>query len=425
MIGSAPQKALLRTYAKHVSRPKADFFKSVGLGVVQGRREGIYLESLEGPRKGRPPLKLVDCRTAGGVFNLGHRHPAILAALREGIEAGLDVGDHHLVSEQRALLAKQLADLMPGDLNQTQFCASGGEAVDLAIKLAFAATGRKKVVSANRAYHGVTGLALAAGSPRFQDPFGWHLPGFEKVEFGDVEALEAAVDDQTACVIFETIPATGGILVPPEGYFARARELCDDTGAVLVADEVQAGLGRTGVLWAIHGGLYPDEKVVPDAIVLAKGMSAGVYPLATVTYRPFLGEVFAEDPFVHISTTGGAELGCFVARRMLELVSSPEILSNVRDRGRSFERRLNELQERHPALVRDVRGRGLMWGVELPNDRYGVGFTLRMIERGVWADYCGNDEKTVKLMPPLVITEDDVEEVFSRIEPALASLPPP
>ncbi|MHA1371922.1 MAG: aminotransferase class III-fold pyridoxal phosphate-dependent enzyme, partial [Promethearchaeota archaeon] len=284
IIGGLPQKEIIKMYEKYVCKPKARFFKDLGLGIVQGRREGIHISSLEGVRKNKPPLKLIDCRTSGGVFNLGHNHPEIIKALKEAIESGLDIGDHHLISEQRSLLAKQLAELLPGDISKTQYCVGGGEAIDLAIKLARGITKRKKIISATVGYHGVTGAALATGHSRFKDPFLWSLPGFQQVKFGDINALKKVMDDDTAAVLFETIPATGGILIPPKGFFQEVRELCDENGTIMIQDEVQTGLGRTGAMWGVYGGLYEDEKVVPDIIVLAKGMSAGFYPMATCSY---------------------------------------------------------------------------------------------------------------------------------------------
>ncbi|MCP4761084.1 MAG: aspartate aminotransferase family protein [archaeon] len=425
IIGSESQKSLVKYYSDHVNKPKADFFRSVGLGVIQGTRNGIYLNSLEGPRRKKPPYNLIDCRTSGGVFNLGHRNPEIIKALKEAIDAGLDIGDHHMLSEQRSLLAKELATLMPGDISQTQFCVCGGEAIDLAIKLARAATKRTKVISAIGGYHGVTGLALGAGDPKFKDIFLWNPPGFSQVEFGNIESLKKIIDEDTACVIYETIPATAGILIPPEGFFAEVRELCDEKGVIMIQDEVQTGLGRTGKMWGIYGGLYDEEKIVPDIIVLAKGMSGGYYPLATTSYKPFLGEVFEEDPFLHISTTGGSEIGCYVTRKVLDIQSKPTFLERVIDMGNKLGNGLSDLKEKFPSIVTQVRGRGLMWGIEFIADRYGLGYTLRMIENGIFADYCGNNEKTVKLMPPLITKEEEIDEILTRLGTAMATLPKP
>lgn len=423
IFGSESQKTIVRMYSDHVNKYKASFFKKFGLGIVQGERDRFHVKMLEGTRKGKPPLDLIDCRTTGGVFNLGHRHPEIIKALKEGIDEGLDIGDHHLISEQRSLLARQLAELLPGDISKTQYCVGGGEAIDLAIKLARGITQRKKIISAIRAYHGVTGFALGACASNFKDMFLWGPPDFVQVPFGDVDAISKVIDEETACVIFETIPATGGILIPPEGYFATIRELCDERGVIMISDEVQTGLGRTGHMWGIYGGLYENEKIVPDIIVLAKGMSAGYYPLTTCSYKPFIEEVFREDPFLHVSSTGGSELGCYVCRKMLDIISQPKFLDHVREMGKLFGDGLNELKEKYSDIIVDVRGRGLMWGIEFINDTYGQVFTVNMIKNGIFADYCGNNKAVDKFLPPLIIESEDIDEILRRLDIALSKFP--
>ncbi|HMF34282.1 MAG TPA: aspartate aminotransferase family protein [Candidatus Lokiarchaeia archaeon] len=421
VIGTDSQENLVKMYGEFVSKSKVKLFKKYGFNIIQGRREGIYIEALEGIR-GHPPLKLIDCRTSGGVFNLGHRHPVVIQALKDAIDGGLDIGDHHLLSEQRALLAKQLAGLLPPGISKTLFCVGGGEAVDLAIKIARGHTKRKKVISAVGGYHGVTGVALATGDRRFKDTFLWDIPGFQQVPFGDVDALESAIDDETACVIMETIPATAGILIPPEGYFPAIRELCDARGAVMIADEVQAGLGRTGEMWGIYGGLYPEEKVIPDIIVLAKGMTGSMYPLATCSFRPFLEDIFKDDPFLHISTTGGSEIGCYVARKMLEVIAQPEMLAHVKEMGALLGDGLQALKEKYTNIV-DVRGRGLMWGLEFNHALLGQLNMVGMVQNGLLADYCGNRESTDKFMPPFIVEAEDIQEILARLEASLVKLP--
>jgi acetylornithine/succinyldiaminopimelate/putrescine aminotransferase len=421
VFGTESQSTLVEMYARYVSDPKASFFKQIGLGLIQGYRHGSKIHMLEG-KDGGKPLELIDCHTSGGVFNLGHHHPEIDNALKRGLDFGLDIGDHHLLSEQRALLAKKLAELLPGDISKTMFSVGGGEAIDLAIKLARAHTKQRKVISAIRAYHGVTGFALGACAASFKDPFLWNSPDNIQVPFADIDSFRRVIDDKTACVLFETIPATGGILIPPEGYFAEIRELCDDHGVIMIADEVQTGLGRTGKLWGLYGGLYPNEKIIPDCIVLAKGMSCGVYPLSTTSYKPFLEDVFEEDPFLHISTTGGSELGCFVTRTMLEIISKPTFLDHVNQMGSYLMDGLDNLKESYPDLIVDIRGRGLMIGLEFPDEMRSLFFTLALIKSGVFADYCGNYKVTNKFMPPLVIQIEEIDMILSGIESALKQI---
>jgi len=217
-IGTLSQKELLKLYSKYVNGPKVRLFKGFGLGVIPGERDGIHLRTLEGSRLGDPPIELYNCRSSGGVFNLGHRNPRIIKCLKEALDGGLDLGDHMLLSEQRALLGKKLAELMPGGISKTTFGVSGGEAIDTAIKFSRAYTKRYGCVSAIGGYHGHTGFALLTGDPDFKDPFLWNSPEFKQVPYGDIDALRKIVTEDIACVILETIPATAGVLIAPEGY---------------------------------------------------------------------------------------------------------------------------------------------------------------------------------------------------------------
>jgi acetylornithine/succinyldiaminopimelate/putrescine aminotransferase len=422
-IGTRSQKKILRLYKKHINAPKVRTFKGFGFGVIPGERQGIRFKTLEGAKPGEPPMEIINCRSSGGVFNLGHHNPEIVQRLKDALDGGLDLGDHMLLSEWRALLGEKLAELMPPGITKTTFGVSGGEAIDTAIKFSFAYTKRNGCISAIGGYHGHTGLALATGDPEFKDPFQWNPHGFKQVPFGDVEAMENAVDKQTACVILETIPATGGVLIAPKGYFPAVRKICDDNEALLIIDEVQAGLGRTGEFWGIYGGLYPDEKVIPDFMVLGKGMSSGIYPLSVTSYKPEIERtIFREDPFIHISTTGGSDLGCAVAYKMLEIQSDPDFLNHVKAMGKLFGKGLKEIANESPDLIKEVRGRGLMWGVEFPNEMIGQLAMVSIINEGILQNYCGNKKDTLIIMPPLIVKKDDIEEILKRIRRGIITL---
>jgi acetylornithine/succinyldiaminopimelate/putrescine aminotransferase len=415
-IGTLPQKELLKLYSKHVNGPKVRFFKNLGLGVILGEREGVIIRTLEGPRADEPPLEMFNCRTSGGVYNLGHRNPKIFQLVKDALDGGLDIGDHILLSEQRALLGKKLADLMPGDISKTTFGVAGGEAIDCAIKFSRAYTRRKGCVSAIGGYHGHTGFALATGDPGFRDNFLWDLPGYKQIPFGDIDAMRKTVTDDIACVILETIPATAGILIASEGYFTEVREICDEKDVMLIIDEVQTGLGRTGELWAIYGGLYQNEKVVPDFIVLGKGMTAGIYPLSTCSYKPFIEKaVYKDDPFIHISTTGGSDIGCVIALEMLDIQSDPKFLNHVKEMGKIFQKGLEEIKKEFPDLIKEIRGRGLMWGVEFYTESDSQLAMLSIIKEGVLLDYCNNKKETLKILPPLVVQNNELEVILAKI----------
>ncbi|MFO1392314.1 MAG: aminotransferase class III-fold pyridoxal phosphate-dependent enzyme [Steroidobacteraceae bacterium] len=405
-IGTHGKDEVFRLFGQHVSSGKARFFSSVGIDFVLGRREGPWLWDITGARK------LIDTHCNGGVFNLGHRHPEVVATMRAALDE-LDIGNHHLVSEQRAALAARLAALMPGDLSYTVFGVSGGEAVDLAIKVARAHTGRSKIVSAAGAYHGHTGLALAAGDEKFRTPFGPQAPGFVQVPFDDLAALDRALDDTTAAVILETIPATFGVCVPADGYLAGVRALCDRRGVLWIADEVQTGLGRTGRMWG-----FEHDGVVPDIVVLGKGLSGGIFPMAATCFRAPIEHVFHADPFIHVSTFGGAELGCPVAAHVLQVSSDPAFLQNVRDVAAVFTEGFRGLATRHEVLVR-LRQRGLMMGIEMVNEMCGPVFTKAAFDHGLLSIYAANNRRVAQLLPPLTTDRSLAEEILRRVDAAL------
>ncbi len=401
-----------REFAAHVSRAKAAFFREAGIDLVMGERDGPFVWSLDGTRR------LIDCHTNGGVFNLGHRDPELIATLVAALE-WLDIGNHHLVSEPRARLAAALAERSPEGLEYVVFAVGGGEAVDLAIKVARASTRRAGIVSVRGGYHGHTGLALAAGDPRFREPFGPLAPGFVQVPFGDVDALARAVDGDTAAVILETVPATGGIVVGEPAYFAAVREITAARGALYIADEVQTGLGRTGRFWAFeHFG------VVPDVIVTGKGLSGGLYPIAATILRADLEEVFHPDPFVHISTFGGAEVGCEVALEVVRTVSDPSFLERVRRLGERFEDGFAALAGRAPAFVR-LRRLGMMMGIEMAHPACGPLFSRAAYDEGLLAAFCANDPRVAQLLPPLTIGDALADEIVERAARALERIEVP
>ncbi len=409
MMGDTLTKeAIFEWFSRYVSPPKARFFQHVGIDFVIGRREGPFLWDVDGQRR------LIDCHCNGGVFNLGHRHPEIVQALRDSLSM-LDIGNHHLVSEWRARLGERLAALTPGDLTYTVFGVSGGEAIDVAIKVARGYTGRTKIISAKGGYHGHTGLALAAGDEKYRKPFGPMPPGFVQVPFNDLEALAAVMDEDTAAVLLETVPATYGMVVPDPDYLPGVRELCDRHAALLIIDEVQAGLGRTGRLWGIE-----HFNVVPDILVIGKGLSGGVYPMTATVLRPPLMRVFEPDPFIHVSTFGGAEVGVPVALKVLDLTAQPDFLAHVQALAAFFREAFTRLQARYAGFLIRLRQLGMMMGIELAHPQAGPLFSRMAYEAGLLCVYAYNDPRVVQFLPPLIIDRALAEEIVERVDQALA-----
>lgn len=383
-------------FERHVNPGKVAAFRAMGLNLVMGERLGIrFRDAFDGKW-------YVNCHCNGGVFNLGHRNPQIIAAVRDALDH-LDVGNHHLVSGWRARLAERLAASTGGALPGVVFGVGGGEAIDLAIKVARGSTGRRRVVSIRGGYHGHTGLALAAGDGEYRDPFGPNLADFVQVPFNDIDAISSVVDDGTALVLVEPIPATLGMPLPEPGYLAALRALCERHGALLCFDEVQTGLGRTGTFW-----YHEQEEVVPDLLVTGKGLSGGIYPITATLMTAELHGFFAEHPFVHISTFGGAELGCAAALATLDVIESPGFLDHVSSTGERFESGLG-------GLPFEVRRRGLFMGLAFEEPHGGLLATRTMIESGIFAIFANNDQSVLQFLPPLIITDEEADTLIDTI----------
>jgi len=395
--------ALLAEFREHVAPHKLAYYQQMGLQMVMGKRQGIWFEDAY------TGLRLINCHCNGGVFSLGHCNPRVTGALAAAL-GKLDIGNHHFVSGQRAQLAARLSATLDDALPRVVFGVSGGEAIDLALKAARGATGRGEIISVEGGYHGHTGLALAAGDPQFRDPFGPNLPGFAQVPFNDLSAMENAIDDDTAAVILEAIPATLGMPIPAPGYFSSVRKLCDERGALLLVDEVQTGLGRTGRWWGVQ-----HEEVTPDAIITGKGLSGGIYPITATLMTRDMHEVLDSqaNPFLHISTFGGAELGCVAAQCVLDIVGEPGFLDRVSALSERF-------AEAFEPLPFELRRRGLFMGLRFSNEMEALGALLRIMQQGVFCFPAGNDRSVLQFLPPLILTDDEAEDLSARMTKAFA-----
>jgi acetylornithine aminotransferase len=388
-------------FASHVNRGKARALEAIGVEIVVGERLGPRFRDAFTGRW------YWNCHCNGGVFNLGHRHPRILAALREGLDH-LDVGNHHLVSGWRARLAEQLAASTRGLLPYAVFTPSGTESVDLALRLARTTTGRPNVVASLGAYHGLSGFALAASDPRWFEPFGFAPTGFAHVPFNDAEAMRNEIDSQTAAVILEAIPATLGFPRPAPGYLSAVSAAAREAGALLILDEVQTGLGRTGTNW-----YFEQQGVEPDMLITGKGLGGGVYPVSAVLLREEIESFFDDNPFAYVSSFGGAEIGCVAGSAVMEEVSRPGFLERVEELGRRFEDGL-------AGMPFELRRFGLTMGLAFEQEQGGALAAKQLIDAGVFAVYAEHDHSVTQFKPPLIVTEPEVDEIVSAVRGALS-----
>lgn len=384
---------------------KTQFWTDAGVDMVIDRREDYFLWDMSGRR-------LIDMHLNGGTYSIGHRNPEVMQALSEGMQH-FDVGNHHFPSVARTALAERLVDSAPASITKVAFGSGGGEAIDIALKSARHATQRRKIVSIIKAYHGHTGLAVATGDDRFSKMFLSDRPDeFIQVPFGDIDAMDQALSgNDVAAVIMETIPATYGFPMPPPGYLTAVKDLAVRYGALYIADEVQTGLMRTGEMWAIT-----KYGVEPDIIVTGKGLSGGMYPITAAMLNERAAQWLYQDGFGHISTFGGAELGCVAAIKTLEITSRSPVRSMVHYIADLFAEGLARIQNDYPDWFVGIRQNGVVIGLEFDHPE-GAKFVMReLYENGVWAIFSTLNPRVLQLKPGILLGRDLCEDVLDRMD---------
>ncbi|MFV9507401.1 MAG: aspartate aminotransferase family protein [Oscillochloridaceae bacterium umkhey_bin13] len=340
----------------------------------------------------------LDCVAGQGAANLGHCHPAVVAAIQAQAATLLSCPEiFH--NDQRAAYLKALASALPLPA-RIFLCNSGAEAVEAALKFARLLTGRTRIIAAMRGFHGRTMGALSATwEAKYREPFAPLVPEFAHVPYGDLPALRAALNEQTAAVLLEPVQGEGGVRPAPPGYLTAARQLCDEHGILLLVDEVQTGFGRTGKLFAIE-----HEDVVPDMLIMAKSIAAGL-PMGAVALHDRLGPL---PGGAHGTTFGGSPLLCAAALAALRVYQEEAIPQQVAEKGAWL---MGQLRERRLPAVREIRGQGLLVGLELKTR---VQPTLQaLLDRGVLALPAGPN--VLRLLPPLVITYPELEQVVATV----------
>jgi putrescine aminotransferase len=351
-----------------------------------------------------------------GVFTLGHNHPRVVDAVRAQLER-IPLSGKTMFNVMLGRAARRLAELAPGALQLSFWCNSGTEAVEGAIKLARAATGRAKIVGTLDAYHGKTlGALSVSGREAFQSPFRPLLADCVTVPYGETESLEKALEGAAAFVV-EPVQGEGGVNVPPAGYLRAVREICDRTGALFIADEVQTGLGRCGYRFACNR-----DDVVPDVMTLAKGLSGGVIPVGAFIARPQIWiRAFGHDPLVHTSTFGGGELACAAAIAAMDVLEEERLAERARVRGEQLLNGARAIAREYPVVVREARGLGLLVGVELSNEGYGGYIIPEMLRGGVTAAWTLNAQRVIRLEPPLIVNAEQIDHALAALRAGVAA----
>jgi ornithine--oxo-acid transaminase len=416
-------------HSRHLNPTLVDVLRITGFDRVYVRAEGAYLYDGAG-------REYLDFLSGYGVFNMGRNHPTIKQAIRDTLDLDLPNMVQLDCSLLSGLLAEALLKKVPPHLEAIFFCNSGTEAVEGAIKFARAATGRAKIVSLKGCYHGLTyGSLSVTGSANFQEGFGPFLPDVARVWLGDVAALERFFQKgDVAAFIFEPVQGKG-VNFPTDDFFQRAQALCRKHGVLMICDEVQSGMGRTGKWWA-----FQHWDLEPDIITVAKSLSGGFVPCgAIVTRRSIYQKVFCrlDRAVVHSSTFGRNNLAMACGLAALHVLENENLIENSAVMGRKLLEKLDALRTKHP-LIKEVRGKGLMIAIEFHEPpQLALKLTWRMMHRidhGLFAQLiivpllsrhriltqvAGHNMDVIKILPPLIITDKEVDYFVKALDLAV------
>jgi ornithine--oxo-acid transaminase len=377
------------------------------LDVVIEKAQGVWVWDVEGN-------KYMDCLAAYSAVNQGHCHPRIVKALQNQAEK-VTLTSRAFRNDQLPLLYKELCELT--GFEKVLPMNSGAEAVETALKAVRKWGYKVKGVPENKAeiitcknnFGGRTiSIISFSTEEQYKDGFGPLTPGFKNVEYGNAEALEEAITENTVAFIVEPIQGEGGVIVPPEGYLKDAAEICKKNNVLLICDEIQSGLGRSGKLFA-----FEYEGIKPDGVTIGKALSGGLYPVSAFLAKKEIMDVF--NPGDHGSTFGGNPLGAAVAREALKVLVEENLIEKSYELGKYFREKLRDINSKH---VKEIRGRGLFIGVELNDEAGGARrFCEALMQKGILAKE--THDNVIRFAPPLVITKEEIDWAMERISDVL------
>ncbi|MDI9595469.1 MAG: aminotransferase class III-fold pyridoxal phosphate-dependent enzyme [Atribacterota bacterium] len=400
----------IEKYAKYINPGLARYYKFAQLDTVEWTSAGSKVWDVFGN-------EYIDCLGGFGVFNVGRNHPRVVQAVKEQLER-LPLSTRTLFNKHQADLAEMLARITPGNLQYSFFGNSGTEAVEGALKLARFYTGREKLISAKNSFHGKTmGSLSLSGREVYKKPFLPCLPEVYHVPFNDIDALKQLVDKETAAVILEPVQGEGGIIIPSPDYLKQVKSICEKQGALLILDEIQTGLGRTGKMFACE-----HFDVVPDIMTLAKGLGGGVLPIGAFISTAEIWKVFEENPFIHSSTLGGNPLSCVAGIETLKILQDENIPELTRIKGEKVLQRLGEIQAESEGMIQEIRGIGLLIGIQFGDSDIASLIAMEMAQRRVLVAYTLNNPTVIRIEPPLTISYEELETVLSRLNESLVSV---
>jgi putrescine aminotransferase len=404
----------VRYWTDYVNPTFLEYRKSVSTDytAVEWQDEGSVFHDIKGK-------EFLDMLGGFGIYVTGHRHPKVLKAVKEQLDRQA-IHSQELIDPLRTYLAHLVAMVTPGDLQYSFFTNSGTESMEACLKMAILTTGRHHFVGMLGAFHGKSLGSLGGTSKAvFREPF-LPLKRWTHVPFGDADALRMIVasgdfsGDKVAAVVIEPIQGEGGINVAPPGYLAAAREICDKYGAVLVFDEVQSGMGRSGKMFCCE-----HDGVVPDLMALGKGFGGGVMPIGACVGTPRTWERYIDNPFLHTTTFGGNPVCCAAAIATINVLLEEDLPKQAGEKGDYLIPRLNELANKYPKVMKGARGRGLMLGMEFTSHDLGYEVAKALFGRGILISGTYINAQVLRVEPPLVITYPELDRFLDALGSSL------
>ncbi|MEW6264342.1 MAG: putrescine aminotransferase [Thermodesulfobacteriota bacterium] len=404
----------VENFAEHINKGFLEYRKSVteagDFAVTEWQGQGSILRDILG-------REYIDILGGFGLYNYGIRHPRIVAAVQAQLDRSPQYSQE-MLDPLRAELARVLALLTPGEIQCGFFANSGTEAVEGAMKLAKLYTRKRGFIAMLRGFHGKTlGSLSLMGKSVFREPFLPLLEGVRHVPFGEAKAVEQAlasaqaVGDGIAAVVAEPIQGEAGAVAPPDDFWPRLRELCDHYGALLIADEVQTGFGRTGRIFGVD-----HWRVAPDIMCFGKALGGGVVPMSAFMSTPRLWQVLEPNPFLHTTTTGGNPLACAAALAAIGVMLEEDTPGQARVKGEYVLNHLNRMAQRYPWIFKEVRGKGLLIGMEFRSNEIGYAVSAGLFARGVLTAGTLTNAETIRFEPALTISFELLDEVLDRLE---------
>lgn len=406
-------------FAEHFNRNWLDYRKSVteagDWAAVEWTGSGSVFKDVLG-------REYLDCLGAFGMMDLGWSHPEVVAAVRAQL-GRTPMPSQELIDPLRGVLARLLSAITPGNLKYSWFAASGTESIEAAIKIAKLHTGKPAFIVAVGAFHGKTmGSLSMIGKADYRSALGSLYAGpIYHVPFGDAEAVERQLEIcqkvgvGVAGVLFEPIQGEAGAIVPPDDFWPRIRRATRTHGALLIADEVQTGLGRTGRLWGVE-----HWDIVPDILTVAKSLGGGVMPISAVcTSEEIFAPMMYPNPFMHTTTTGGGALACSAAIAAIHVTLRERLWEQAAEKGAYLLPRLQELAHRYPQIYERITGKGLLIGMHFRSAEVGYRVAAGLFRRGVLVSGTLTSAATVRIEPPLIVTYEQLDRVLDRLEDTL------